>query len=142
GYLWLFCGSGYLLLRCFIDLALVRRPALAPNLNLAGLAWLAGALFVCLVAVAVRKPAEPPGTGGKRSAAVHETQRRAEDLVRYELPAVRDDSTAAFWVERSLAMLCHAAVVAGLIFIGCRHFLDAPSGMAAATFYLLLPYTA
>src|SRR5882724_7598467 len=35
GYLWLLCGSGYFLVRCLWDLALVRRPALAPNLNLA-----------------------------------------------------------------------------------------------------------
>src|SRR5215471_3320547 len=48
GYLWLFCGSGYFLARCLFDLTLVRRPALAPNLNLSGLAWLGGALFVCL----------------------------------------------------------------------------------------------
>src|ERR1700746_2932809 len=31
GYLWLLCGSIYLLIRCFIDLALVRRPVLTPN---------------------------------------------------------------------------------------------------------------
>jgi hypothetical protein len=140
GYLWLLCGSAYFLLRCLLDLALVRRPALAPNLNLAGLAWLAGALLVCLTAVAVRKPAEVPGPVGKRSAAVNETQRRAEDLVKQEIPL--DGMTTAFWVERTLAMLCHLAVVAGLVFIGCRHFQDATAGMAAATFYLLLPYTA
>src|SRR5262245_51771866 len=34
GYLWLFIGSGYLLWRCLLDLTLVRRPALGPNLNL------------------------------------------------------------------------------------------------------------
>src|SRR5262245_39921867 len=27
-YLWLLCGSAYLLIRCLVDLALVRRPAL------------------------------------------------------------------------------------------------------------------
>src|SRR5947209_2979763 len=43
GYLWLLGGSGYFLARCLVDLALVRRPALSPNLNLGGLAWLAGA---------------------------------------------------------------------------------------------------
>src|SRR5438270_13587775 len=48
GYLWLFCASGYFLARCFVDLALVRRPALSPNLNLGGLAWLGGALLVSL----------------------------------------------------------------------------------------------
>src|SRR5580704_10998435 len=41
-YFWLFVASGYLLVRCLFDLVLVRRPALAPNLNPAGLFWLAG----------------------------------------------------------------------------------------------------
>lgn len=143
GYLWLFCGSAYFLVRCLIDLALVRRPALSPNLNLSGLAWLAGALFVCLVAVAVRRPEGSPGIVGKRSVAVNETQRRAEDLVKLEIGTdYVDEVSASFWVARILAIACHAAIVAGLIFIGYRHFQDATAGMAAATFYLLLPYTA
>lgn len=143
GYLWLLCGSAYFLVRCLLDLALVRRPALSPNLNLAGLAWLAGALFVCLVAVAVRRPDGPAGSVGKRSAAVDETQRRAEDLVKQEIGQTRlGGAEASFWVERVLAMVCHGLIVAGLIWIGCRHFQDATAGMAAATFYLLLPYTA
>src|SRR3954451_17254902 len=37
GYLWLFCGSVYFSVRCLLDLTLVRRPALNPNLNFAGL---------------------------------------------------------------------------------------------------------
>src|SRR5689334_16953274 len=72
GFLWLLCGSAYLLLRCLLDLALVRRPALPPNLNLPGLLWLAAALFICLTAVALRKPFAPQGAVGKRSAAVKE----------------------------------------------------------------------
>ena len=43
GYLWLMCGSAYLFLRCLLDLTLVQRPALPPNLNFGGLFWLAGA---------------------------------------------------------------------------------------------------
>jgi hypothetical protein len=39
-------------------------------------------------------------------------------------------------------VLCHLAIVAALIVIGAVHFQDATAGMAAATFYLLLPYTA
>src|SRR5262245_54202863 len=46
GYVWLITASGYFLLRCLADLTLVRRPALGANLNLSGLAWLAGSLFV------------------------------------------------------------------------------------------------
>ena len=38
GYLWLLCGSAYFLIRCLIDLALVRRPALSPNLSSGGMA--------------------------------------------------------------------------------------------------------
>ncbi|MCA1685259.1 MAG: hypothetical protein LC745_04625, partial [Planctomycetia bacterium] len=34
----LFLGSGLWLARCFIDLGLIRRPLLEPNLNAAGLA--------------------------------------------------------------------------------------------------------
>ncbi len=42
GYLWLMIASLYFLFRCLLDLALVRRPALSSNLDLAGLIWLAG----------------------------------------------------------------------------------------------------
>src|SRR5207237_652559 len=52
GYLWLLCGSAFFFLRCLLDLVLVGRPALAPNLNPSGLIWLSLALFVCLVVVA------------------------------------------------------------------------------------------
>src|SRR5579884_3985844 len=56
GYLWLLAASGYYLLRCLFDLTLVRRPILSPNLNFGGLVWLAGALFISLIAVAARHP--------------------------------------------------------------------------------------
>src|SRR5262245_57018855 len=59
GYLWLMCACLYFLIRCLLDLALVRKPALGSNLDFAGLAWLAGALFVGLTAVAVREPHRP-----------------------------------------------------------------------------------
>ncbi len=44
-------------------------------------------------------------------------------------------------MERGLALGCHLAIVVGLVMIGWLHFEDLHSGMAAATFYLLLPYT-
>jgi len=141
GYLWLLCGSGYFLLRCLLDLALVQRPALAPNLNFGGLAWLCGALFICLVAVAFRQPDRPlaaqatvqspastpvtPGVNPARGSA-------AMDLV---------DAVLPIWGKRTLAMFFHLAVVIGLVVIGVRHFQDALAGMAATTFYLMLPYT-
>jgi hypothetical protein len=142
GYVWLLSGSLYYLIRCFLDLVLVRRPALGPNLNLSGLAWLGGALFICLVAVAIWLRGGVPETVGKRSIPVSETQRGAEQLVKQSHTVPGDGFNIAFWVERALAMLCHLAIAAGLVFIGRRLFQDTLSGMAAGTFYLLLPYTA
>jgi hypothetical protein len=143
GYLWLLLGSGGFLLRCLLDLALVRRPALAPNLNLGGLAWLAAALFGCLVTVAYTHPRSPVEQFGKAPATLDQAQDLARDLV-HQQPAMRqaDADAVDSAVGQSLALACHFAVVVGLIYVGCRHFQDAHIGMAAATFYLALPYTA
>src|SRR5258708_9357042 len=48
-YLWLLLGSAGFLLRCLLDLAPVRRPALSPNLYFARPASPAAALFACMV---------------------------------------------------------------------------------------------
>jgi hypothetical protein len=70
-------------------------------------------------------------------------QKQGEILVKKQAAANEVNGLdASFWVSRSLALLCHLAVVAGLVFVGSRHFQHAHAGMAAATFYLLLPYTA
>ncbi len=132
-YLWLLCGSAYFFVRCLGDLALVRRPILNPNLSLGGLAWLAGALFVCLVAVAARRSAPQPEVFTSMSPPA------VEKVMQVTADAVID---APFVVERTFLMLCHLSVVAALIVIGWRHFQDLHAGMAAGTFYLLLPYTA
>jgi len=140
GYIWLLCGSGYLMLRCLFDLALVQRPALAPNMNLSGLAWLAGTLFLCLTAVAFRPddarqqgdptrqmngPSESEGDKvGRESAALELGQRSLEG-----------------WARRTMAVVCHLIVCAGLIVVCKVHFQDGLAGMAVAAFYLVLPYT-
>lgn len=146
GYAWLFGGSAYFLGRCLLDLTLVQRPALAPNLNLGGLAWLAGALFVCLVAVAVnRRPddrsAVPPA--GKDPVLTKAAETQLGGVVDSQAQANNVHAfDAQLWVGRSLALLCHLAIFAGILVVGLRHFKDLHAGMAAATFYLLLPYTA
>jgi hypothetical protein len=43
---------------------------------------------------------------------------------------------------RVMAILAHLAVVVGIVLIGYRHFDNIRMGIAAATLYLLLPYTA
>ncbi|HEV3078772.1 MAG TPA: hypothetical protein VGY66_03300 [Gemmataceae bacterium] len=143
GYLWLICGSAYFLIRCLIDLALVRRPALSPNLNLGGMAWLGTAFFGCLVSVAARQYETPPPPVGKTSPPLKEAERGLTDLVNQQNPTAEGEGVnTRFIVACTLAMLGHLAVVVGLVVIGYRVFQDPAAGMAAATFYLLLPYTA
>ncbi|HEY1380402.1 MAG TPA: hypothetical protein VGF55_26610 [Gemmataceae bacterium] len=142
GYLWLLAGSFYFFVRCVVDLALVRRPALHPNLNRAGLAWLTGALFLGLGGAAVRRPADAEPQVGKGSAGLEEVQRQAAVLVTKTAGEPPDGRGTRFWVECGLAGALHLAVVVALIVIGARHFQDAGAGMAAATLYLLLPYIA
>jgi hypothetical protein len=146
GYLWLVIASLYFLVRCLLDLALVRRPALGANLDFSGLVWLAGALFVSLVAVAVRQPATPAppeDKGGALSDKVPSLAgkgiKSAEKVIQPETPL--DDSSLRLWAERSLALVGHLSIVVALVLVGWRHFDDVRAGMAAATFYLLLPYT-
>ncbi|MBI1913892.1 MAG: hypothetical protein HYS12_04005 [Planctomycetes bacterium] len=136
GYVWLMGASGYLLVRCLLDLVLVRRPALRPNLDPGGLGWLAVALVVSLIAVAVKEPTRPRLHEHRNPPVTERVTRQVEQ------PFNRQDvPDAHIWAARALAVLCHLAVVAGLVVVGWRHFHDAHAGMAAATFYLLLPYT-
>jgi len=156
GYLWLLAASGYFLLRCLFDLTLVRRPALSPNLNFGGLAWLAGALFVSLIAVAARPPTTQAvpyspylgeGKGGpskQRETApgtMEPMRKQVARVLREQAPAEVDEELLELGVERGLTVLCHLVIAIGLVLIGWRHFEDLHAGMAAATFYLLLPYT-
>jgi hypothetical protein len=142
GYLWLLLGSAYLLIRCLIDLTLERRPALSPNLNIGGLGWMSATLFIFLLAVAVRNPPESHTEPvGKTGAALDLGQREAVKLVEEAPHGGLAGVDTHFWVQRGLAMACHLLVMIGLVVIGYKHFGDGATGMAAATFYLLLPYT-
>ena len=143
GYLWLICGSAYLLFRCFLDLSLVTRPSLSPNLSLPGLAFLAVALFVGLTAVAVRQPREKREALNKTSPAISHVQQSSEQIFEKQTAAAGAVGIdVPFWVSRILALSCHLAVALGLVFVSGRHFKDWHAGVAAATSYLLLPYTA
>ena len=139
GYVWLLATSGYFLVRCLLDLALVRRPALGPNLNLGGLAWLAGALFASLVAVAVRDPERQTDRRDAPQTPIGEIPLKA--VQRTPAADQLDGDSLRLWVERGLTLMCHMAVAIGMVVVGRRHFEDLHAGMAAATFYLLLPYT-
>ena len=43
---------------------------------------------------------------------------------------------------RTMAIISHLAIVIGMVMIGYRHFDNIKTGIAAATLYLMLPYTA
>jgi hypothetical protein len=134
GYVWLLGASGYFAARCLFDLALERRPALAPNLNRAGLIWMAVTLYLSLIAVAVFQPAVEPREGQPSSPIT----KPGDVLVK---KAERDGSDVRAAVERGLWLGCQLSVVVGLLLVGWRLFDDLHTGAAAAAFYLLLPYT-
>jgi hypothetical protein len=147
GYGWLLIGSLYWFVRAIIDLALVRRPPMTANLNLQGLSWLGLALIVCLTAVAVRRTPDQTEKEmvGKRSAPVEQVQDTATAVVQQAQTTNGQHASpqqVRFWAERGLAMLCHVAVIVGLVMIGWRQFGDLTAGVGAATLYTLLPYTA
>ncbi len=61
-----------------------------------------------------------------------------------ETPAEQAQQThrVAQVTARVVAILSHVAIVAGLIFVGYLHFDNLKAGLASATLYLMLPYTA
>jgi len=144
GYLTILIASGFLFFRCLLDLALEQRPALSPNLMFGGSAWLAGALFVCLTAVAFRQ-SEPDRIGslktGSADTALKAVSQKQVGSESSALTLAKESMSDAEWLTRSLAVACHFLIVVGLVVIGRWHFQDLAGGMAAATLYLILPYT-
>jgi len=147
GYGWLLAASAYWFGRTLFDLGLVRRPALGANLATPGLACLGIALFVGQTSVALRRTQDPSESVkvGKTPAPIAQVQDSATAVAQLTPTdtiqrASRED--VRFWVERSLCMLCHAAIVVGLLFIGLRHFQDRTAGIGMGALYLLIPYTA
>ncbi|MFO0801899.1 MAG: hypothetical protein U0791_02080 [Gemmataceae bacterium] len=145
GYSWLLAGSLYWFVRAIFDLTLVRRPVADPNLNTSGLSCLGIALFLCLGAVAFRGTGEtsvhaPVGTKPKAIEQLQDTATAAVEKTQEEVG--RPTAEVRFWVERTLALICHAAVAVGLLMIGWRQFGELSAGVALGTLYVLLPYTA
>lgn len=141
GYLWLVLGSWIVFVRCLFDLALVQRPALAPNLNYGGLAWFGLTLMVCIAAVAFREPERATTAQAARSIeAMQAVQIKAgpESATVVEARRLVDPTPM---MMRGFAVAGHLAVVLGLMLMGRIHFQDPTAGLAAAVFYLLLPYT-
>jgi hypothetical protein len=164
GYLWLFAVGAFFLLRLLIDPAMVRRPLLEPNLSASGLTFACASMLVFLMAnvitgtsqtvaaaatpaieksslekPSIEKPAGEKLLANGRNAEIDNIlKRRGPGYPWFQVFASTSDSN----VKRITAILAHLAIVLGMVLIGYRHFDNTHAGIAAATLYLLLPYTA
>ncbi len=164
GYLWLFIVTLFFLLRMLIDSAMVRRPLLEPNLSASGLTFSCASMLVFLMSnVIAERPETSPAPATPASAKATAEKPPGESPAGEIAPAAgRFDkvqnilkqrgpgypafqifaSDSADNVTRITAILAHLAIVLGMVLIGYRHFDNTHTGIAAATLYLLLPYTA
>jgi hypothetical protein len=170
GYLWLFAIGAVWLVRLLLDPTMVRRPLLEPNLTTGGLVFIGVSLFVFLMANVWASPRLRPASAD-RVAAIREvataesalgspeieagTMQRGPGyallnlvpsiptmpLVSEGLPATSQRRVRTI-VAKSIAVLCHLAVVLGIVAIGYWHFGNTKTGVGVATLYLMLPYTA
>jgi hypothetical protein len=141
-YLWLLGGSGYWLIRVLADLVLERRPLMHVNLTAAGLVCLGVGLAVGLSAVALRRTANEQAELGRHPPPLQQVHEQATAVVVRTTAEATSTREVHYLCERLLALGCHAAVLAGLFYLGWRHYQERLTGVAMATLYLLLPYTA
>ncbi len=161
GYAWVFFIGALFLIRLLIDQILVRRPLLEPNLNASGLTFTGIALVVFLMANVITNKENPLAEEVMRgSLDVHKAGYEsiyAFANLHVEPNTTPDESGDADATEqasgteqrrltptrtiRTVAVLSNLALVLGIVFIGYRHFGNFQTGVAAASLYLLLPYT-
>ncbi|MGI9515905.1 MAG: hypothetical protein ACR2NP_02565, partial [Pirellulaceae bacterium] len=140
-----------------------------PNLTVGGLVFLTCSLLIFLFAnVLTSKPENLSGPRGAVKLAQRTASEAGEDLRHYGpgypllhlVPSIRifvepdqtegeqiDETaeqvqTGFVEVARFMAILSQIAIVAGLIFIGYRHFGSFQMGVGMAAIFLMLPYTA
>jgi hypothetical protein len=171
GFLWLLTTELILLARLLFDNAMARRPLLDPNLNAAGLLFMGSSLLFFLMANVVtgdpraedllpgRTTAEVRGEDVENSFATDgpgffllyrlpristQTVIKANPAAERQTPLaeVREERRIQEATARVMAIISHVLIVTGMLLIGYRHFDNITMGIAAATMYLLLPYTA
>ncbi len=175
GFEWLFAVGALIMARLLADNAMVRRPLLEPNLNAAGLSFLASALLFFLMANIVTGPVSvvdtTPALPAAEIKAEQENGQSADNFetegpgywLLYLMPRISTQTVIAQSEEvppetaaereqhqqhvgevtaRVMAILSHVLIVSGMVIVGARHFNNLTAGIAAATIYLLVPYTA
>jgi len=159
GYVWLFATGGVVLVRLLLDPVMVRRPLLEPNLNASGLTFTGAALLVFLMANIITSPKERLEYRLAVAAAAQPEDKTLADpgfppferFARFpnkvmvaavsSEPAMRRTMLLRAFETHAAAILAHLAIVAGMVWIGYRHFDNIHTGVAAATLYLLAFYT-
>jgi hypothetical protein len=172
GYVWLFVTGGLFMIRLLLDPIMVRRPLLEPNLSPGAMTFLGVAAVLFLLANVLNSKMEPDDLVGVKSAEHVQSLEQpepgeAQDLsihgpgypLLHLLPTL---STQALMIDahdtvqqrdlgrdrvrvataRITAILSQLAIVIGMVLIGYYHFNNIRTGIAAATLYLLLPYSA
>ena len=170
GFIWLFVVEFVWLVRLLNDPLLVRKPMLEPNLKLGGLVFLTCSLAIFLFAnVLTSEPANLAGPQGAVNLVKRNSQEASDQLQQYGpgYPLLHIVPTIQTFVEngennggpsggdasapghselvdvaRIMAILSQIAIVAGLIYVGHAHFGNFQMGVAMATIFLMLPYTA
>jgi len=164
GYLWLFAGTFYFVVRCFIDLIIIRRPRLEQNLSTGGVVFLIVCLFSYLVVSILTRELD---AGSRRGAHVALSLLEGETKLPKEI--IADPATVLFMlpsasVERALAttsvqsapntkllaeeniirsalIIGHILIISALVVCGWKHYQSIPTGLAMALLYLLIPAT-
>ncbi len=167
GFLWLYAIGGVWLVRLLLDPTMVRRPLLEPNLTTGGLVFIGVSLFVFLMANVwtsqrFQAEAEEKPPTWERAAGPDDRDRGTQEVWRrgpgYALlnlvpsiptmslvgdgVTVRSQWRAYALAAKVITVLCHLAVVLGIMAIGYWHFGNTKTGAGVATLYLMLPYTA
>jgi hypothetical protein len=156
GYVWLFAVNGFFLIRLLLDPVMVRRPLLEPNLSASGLTFTGVSLLVFLMANVITSPKErleyelakqeaqsapSPGNGWFYEFAGSANEAMVSSEPDASQADIHREALILSATTRAAAILAHLAIVAGMVWLGYRHFDNIHTGVAAATLYLLNFYT-
>ncbi|MEQ1825462.1 MAG: hypothetical protein ABL921_05925 [Pirellula sp.] len=148
GFLWLIVCAGLLLIRMLLDTSIVRRPLLDPNLSSSGMLFLGTSLLIYLmVNVATSNPIEQqrssPEMGPGYVLLCALPQIATTPQAPLEISQARSDrADFKLTIAKILAIGANLTLVFCILAIGYWHFGNLKTGVGAATFYLLFPYTA
>jgi len=167
GYLLLMLVALVWLVRLLFDPLLRRKPMLEPNLNTSGLVFLACSFMIFLFANVVISQPVPRDVQSAQAAVelVHGSPEADGGVLRrhgpgyvmlFVLPVMptfvgdgedrepvtlSEEERQLELAAKILAVLGQIAIVAGLVYVGRRHFNSFSTGVGMATVYLMLPYT-